>query len=658
MKMPPVIEGLKNNSDYVKALLWAFLPGGAFVCGLFFQSLDNALFGPIVILPVLYALGVTIVPALRRGVDVPWNGLILSILCYCLYIIATVFWSPTWFQSWQFAHILLILPFMFFTIVFSSRPRENAYACFVIGAGIFIALVCWAYYQFFFLFDIYGPRIHHPFLNPNDLGALFAFGLMIAAALFLQATSRWMMIVMFIIFTLLAGGVFITQGRAILLAIIMCFVGLTFMLRKSTDVLKFRAPILLLVGFILYALVDVKVGSRLTISIDQLVGQGILNVSVDSRVLLWESTLKMAMDNFWFGVGLGNFHYIYPQYRSPRDGSDGFFTHMDPLQFWAEGGILLPILFYAVLVFILLRTINVMKTAPAGSLSRAVVAGAFCGMLAMTLHAHLSFDLYQPAQLIPLSMVLALWYVEGEKALADDRRYFNFMKTLPRKFLAGGIIIMLLVSAVWAGRTGGGMYYIQKAREYSSASRLTEARDSILKARMVAPDSYSVSHDYYGRMLISELEALGLMSELQKRQDVYRHGLKSFEMARIHDPYDSYTRFYQAIMHERGFEMGVDKDGRATAIKLLNELLRDDPLMLQGRMGLASIYEADNKKDEAFRVLNEGLTWPKPIQPFTITYFMSLAQYYAAVKDEKMYNYLFEEAKAWNGRIQALAGKK
>ena len=203
-------------------------------------------------------------------------------------------------------------------------------------------------------------------------------------------------------------------------------------------------------------------------------------------VLAW----YMIQDYFWLGTGLGTFYYYYTAYRSPLDASDGFFAHMDPLQFWMETGVLAPVLFYGVLLCVLLRTIRAVWAARANYLQRLEIMAPFCGLLALTLHTHLTFHLYMPGILLPLAVFLACWYVATEKALGCDER-IRFQPSRSIRYAISGItVVAVLVVGGWCARAAVGIGLTHVFLADMQTGRVTQGREKLHLMGIWAPDSY------------------------------------------------------------------------------------------------------------------------------------------------------------------------
>src|SRR5690606_5015736 len=100
------------------------------------------------------------------------------------------------------------------------------------------------------------------------------------------------------------------------------------------------------------------------------------------------------------GTGIGNFFLYYPAYRAEDFSTAGFMAHNDPLQFAVEMGLLAPVLFYALLIMVLLRTLKSLRGIAGDNPRRLLILAPFFALAALVLHAHISFHFHVLALLM------------------------------------------------------------------------------------------------------------------------------------------------------------------------------------------------------------------------------------------------------------------
>lgn len=122
------------------------------------------------------------------------------------------------------------------------------------------------------------------------------------------------------------------------------------------------------------------------------------NASNASRIVFYKDTLRMLKDYPLLGVGIGNFEYVYPKYRTL---TENVFTydwrltraHNDYLQIAAEAGIPALFLFLLVLLVYLVKTLLFLRASPDAEKNLPVLA-LFTGITATLIQALVDFNFY------------------------------------------------------------------------------------------------------------------------------------------------------------------------------------------------------------------------------------------------------------------------
>ncbi|HUW60782.1 MAG TPA: O-antigen ligase family protein [Candidatus Bathyarchaeia archaeon] len=113
------------------------------------------------------------------------------------------------------------------------------------------------------------------------------------------------------------------------------------------------------------------------------------------RVSYWQTGLRMALDNFWTGVGLGNFGTVYPNYKRPGAGEVKA-AHNDYLQILCETGIIGFGLFMAFwLYFMAWAAVRICREPDTAE--RWTLIGLNAGLLAFLAHSLVDFSFFNPA---------------------------------------------------------------------------------------------------------------------------------------------------------------------------------------------------------------------------------------------------------------------
>lgn len=597
---------------------------GSFAAGLFFRGTDN-----IMVLPHLGALlffsALTLQPCFSKGLSIPRSPVIILFLSYWLYIWISTLWSTVPYNSTLFAFIFSVLPFMFFTLILAPNPLPWL-RTHMTALGVGLAVLCiWAMIQYFFL--DFGARVHHPMLNPNNLAVIFNMGLFPALMLYFYSKTKLHTLLGFILAVLCVFAMFSTQSRGGLLSFIIAALPFFIFVRKQVGFTPFK--LLAFLFALIISFVTVHYISAGTL------GDGLIDVmmpgteadarTVFERKLIWTGTLHLIHDHFWLGTGLGSFTYFYPRYRSPQDFSDGYFAHMDPLQFWAEMGVLAPLLFYSLLIAILARTLHAAKKADQTSPEHGWMWAFFCGLLALAGHAHISFHLYMPVNLFIAAFLLAGWYLSSEKILGNTRTTFKF-KAAPAA-IASYILFsaILLLSASWMARAAAGVHFINETSRFMVTKNDNEERRALDQARFFAPASYSPLYDYEAKYRMNMLSDRSEPKTQEEQQKLYQEALTYIDRAISLNSGFSGLWNRKAMLYFIAFP-NLDAQGRDKAEELLKKSLEANPLLLDSRLGLSYLYRSKGNLSAARAILEGAIKYPMPKTSTTLALYNELAR--------------------------------
>lgn len=113
------------------------------------------------------------------------------------------------------------------------------------------------------------------------------------------------------------------------------------------------------------------------------------------RVTYWQTGLQMALDNFWIGVGLGNFGTVYPNYKAIKAGEVKA-AHNDYLQALCETGFIGFGLFAAFWAYFMAWGASRICREP-DPVERWTLIGLYAGLLAFLAHSLVDFNFFNPA---------------------------------------------------------------------------------------------------------------------------------------------------------------------------------------------------------------------------------------------------------------------
>lgn len=622
---------------------------GAFICSVFFVGTDNVLIAPAVI-ALLTFCGIALYRKPSEGWAVPQSNLFAFAMAFWLWLAIGLFWTTTPYVSTLFTIIVCILPCIFAASIMAKRPDEwvsvHAYAMGLTVCGFAV----WALIQFFFLYDKFGPRIHHPFLDPNSLGGLLNLAICPALGLFFALRGRLRVGLAGLAVTALYMALVVSQSRAgFALCIGAALVFLPFALWRNPQGFPWRrlcytisaavAVPWLLSGFRGAGTLDNLVGSSMAESFTE-------RRSLEDRYYLWQSTWHMIKDHFFFGTGLASFYFYYPHYRNPLDRSDGFFAHMDPLQYWAETGVLTPILFYAVLICALLRTVHALRRLPRENFSlRMKIIAPFCGMLALCAHAHLNYHLYMPGLLLPLSILLSYWYVATEQAMggSENRWFWNPAGRKQRLAAVAACLMIALLAGGWIARISTSTWIFGQIQQAATANNSERVQDGLRLASVISPRSYGRVAEYEARLRVSKLWGNAAKMDPREVRQVYEEASRYLDEAEKQNP--AFTTIWDLRARLNYSVDGIlIKDGQDVAIRELKRVLDANPLSVDARIMLSQIYKKRGDLKTAAFILESGAHWPRPKGKTDLSFLINLSQLKSQQGDKQAAALYMQEA--------------
>lgn len=130
--------------------------------------------------------------------------------------------------------------------------------------------------------------------------------------------------------------------------------------------------------------------------------------SFQSRILVWQDTLRLGHDFRWSGTGLDTYIWAFPLYKQPPIGQAVYdYAHNDYLQTFAEGGLPLVAIFALALLWGGTQLLNGWSQHE-GTHTRGIGLGLLAGLIAMLVHSAYDFNLHILANAILFVLLLAL----------------------------------------------------------------------------------------------------------------------------------------------------------------------------------------------------------------------------------------------------------
>lgn len=597
-------QSLKNR--LIPATI-AILVFSSFWLGVFFRGFDQVLFAPALLMVNLAAF-LLILPGMRTGWRFPLTPVTFFLFSFWLWMGFSLLWSNVPYVSIIFAMTIGSLPLLFFALL--QRPDSDRMISMIWTAMAFATslLSIWAVIQFLFLQDLASNRIHHPMLNANNLAVILSMGFFFLLLRFCQQGRAGQMITgTLLVLTII--GILATQSRGGSLGVL---VGLVLFTALCWPLIKERwtsfailFPVIGLVSAFILLYFSVQGGGEV-----RLVGGAGAAASNENRYFLWLAAAHMLKDHAFSAPGLGVFYLIFPRYRHPEDLSDGYFLHVDPVQFGIEMSVVATILFYSFGIAVLLRMVRavVAKSGNGGDVARPMLVIPFCGLLSLMINTHVNFDLYMLPALLSGAIMLAAWYRGTERVLGEKRLYLDGRNKGHLAFLLPAMVSLFVAGPVWIARAGIGVEDATKAAQALQQGDLDAASKATAHGMRYGPENfyriYYLDALWRGRILQDRFFAL----DASQRQDLFDAAIHSVDLSMKHNPYNVQALSHKALLYFIAYPR-LDSHGIDHAITTLEQALAIDPINFDVRMGLARMYELKGSVNKALTVLEDGNYW-------------------------------------------------
>ena len=347
-----------------------------------------------------------------------------------------------------------------------------------------------------------------------------------------------------------------------------------------------------------------QIGAPVQIGSGSDVGQLSKDASVNARLLMWQSTLKIALDHPLMGTGWGTFAGYYPAYRSPYETTtSGSAAHNDYLQLAAEGGFIALLLLMGMVTGILLQLQKNMKhTADEANLEASAL---LLGVLAIFLHAAVNFIF-----VFAFMNILAGLYLARAAQLIDTTQTLKlgaFAQIRPSvKRLLSGFIVLLL-SAPFA------FHLISQAC-------LTGSQPGLKTINLIAPKvkAYNIASfisaiypkEYIAQEAVLQTAEQFLVENTNNgdaakdfKQQLIRETIDRFDAVRARSANNPNIGVREAKMLVTYHELLGGDVAYAKAQQILNDNLKTDPYHVKSMIMYSRLQVAQGKKVEAIKTL-------------------------------------------------------
>jgi len=457
-------------------------------------------------------VGVMLVWALRLWISpkpkLLWPPLCWVVLAFALYAIARYLTADIEYVARQEMIQVLMYAFLFFAIVNNLYRQEFSQVISFLLIILAMGIAAYACFQFFThservwnLTTMYPGRGTGTYISPNNLVCFLEMLLPLAVAYLLAGRiSPVMRIVLGYSALVILAGIGVTFSRGGWAACAVALLALFGVLIASRH---HRLPAILLLVVLLGggAMVFAKYLTYSSAYI-QRVGRVLDDQSpaadnLDMRRDLWIAAAQIWRDHFWWGAGPAHFNYVFPAYRSEHIQMRPDRAHNDYLNLLADwgtaGGIitLAGLTVFGIGLWQTRRHVRrVEKAFKNGNSNRfAFYLGASAGLLALTVHSVVDFNLHIPANALVGVTLLAL--LSSNLRFATERYWLNLR--LPLKLVATGA---LAAGIAYLGeqefRHGREALWLSRAEQLPVYS--PERAAALEKAFTAEPQNFETAH--------------------------------------------------------------------------------------------------------------------------------------------------------------------
>jgi len=182
--------------------------------------------------------------------------------------------------------------------------------------------------------------------------------------------------------------------------------------------------------------------------------------SINTRLLIWKTTLEMIIDRPIFGSGIGTFKMNYLNYQAEFLKNNPFYikysgkareAHNEYLQMWAETGIIDLIIFMGIILMFYSLIIDYLKKND-NEKDKIIVFGLVLGITCFLIHCLFTFPLHVPTLGVTFFALLGLTVTYTRKINLPKTDSDNKPKEikLKNKGIKIALTFLVLVFMIWA----------------------------------------------------------------------------------------------------------------------------------------------------------------------------------------------------------------
>lgn len=546
---------------------------------------------------------------LEQGWPLPRSPVLAFAGLFWLLITFSVFWSEVKPISLTGLCFFSVLPLTFFGGIMAGKEEyfkklAKPLAC------LFAILSLWAVTQFFFLNNYFHGQARHPLADPSSLGALFSLALFCALGWVIADRPKVEHRLAVGLAVLLVCGIAATVSRGPIFAFVPGILFFLVLLWPQVKEKRKSLMIIALSGIAFYGLMQAGMQKRYDIG-TRLLGTVTMEENVtNNRLDIWTSTINMIKDRPLLGTGIGTYFLYYPEYRQPTEADGVFLAHNDPLQFWAELGIMGPLLFYAFVFAAALRTFAALKKLKEGKTQdRIIVCSIFAALVAMVVQSHVSFNHYNLSILMMTGLLLSVWFLVTGRAIGEEHRITVMPENAPPGVNKALLALPFLMLGWLCISIMGGEYLASRARDNLFAQNLDGFAKDINMAGRVSQGLNFRTYLFAVNVPVAILNDRKNSLNEEQQKKLYDQAVNYMNDALAINPRAATAYYYLGKVQSLVRPSVIPKD-TPSEVEYYEKTLKLDPLHLGARMDLLRLYREQGKSnEELLAVLEPGLNF-------------------------------------------------
>ncbi len=501
-------------------------------------------------------------------------------------------------------------------------------------AFVFAILSFWAVFQFFFLNNYFNGQAQHPLADPSSFGALISLALFCSIGWVLVAKDVKQKRAATGLSIALLCGLISTVARGPVLALFVTLPMFLWLLWPQIKASRKYLMIISMCGLLFFGLTTLGIQKKLDLGerFFGMVTQG--DPADNSRLEIWSSTLDIIKDHPWTGTGIGTFFLYYPEYRLNTSFVNIYLTHNDPLQFFAEMGILSPLLFYAFVLLATMRTFKSLKALKDESQTqdRVLIVTLFCALCALVLGSHVGFNHYNLSILMLEGVMLALWYQTTSRVLKTPVMVSDMPKSVPMVlnksllFAPFGVIVFFVISFSM------GEHFANKASRNLFQENMFEFAQNVNNAGRVTNDQNFRVYLLAVNVPLAILDFKKDKIENDEAEKLYAQVTGYMTRVMEINPRSASAPYYLGKVQMMVPDGVVPKDTPSPEF-YFKEALRLDKTHLGARLSLLKLYaDAGMPLKDQIAMMEEGIHFTY-LMPIARDYYGELSRLYLEIGD-------------------------